>query len=76
MFSFLFFPYESIETLEFSQFSLLVWLVNLVLFWQNGINKDDIFTKGPNLFYSAAEIFGHSGRKMLKRVGNTDDNQE
>jgi hypothetical protein len=22
--------------------------------------------------YSAAEIFGHSGRKMLKRVGNID----
>jgi hypothetical protein len=22
-------------------------------------------------FYSAAEIFGHSGRKMLERVGNT-----
>jgi hypothetical protein len=29
------------------------------------------FTKGPNSFYSVAEILDHSGRKMLKRVGNT-----
>jgi hypothetical protein len=26
----------------------------------------------PNFFNSAAEIFGYSGRKMLKRVGNTE----
>ncbi len=29
------------------------------------------FYKGANFFYLAAEIFGHSGQKMLKRVGNT-----
>jgi hypothetical protein len=33
--------------------------------------EDAIFTKWPNFFYSAAEIFSHSGRKMLKSVGNT-----
>jgi hypothetical protein len=31
-----------------------------------------LFFKGDKLFYSAVEIFGHSGLKMLKRVVNTD----
>ncbi len=30
-----------------------------------------LFYKRAEFFYSAAESFGHSGRKMLKRVGNT-----
>ncbi len=63
------FPYESIENLEFSQISVLEQFQNEVIIWQNGI-KDAIFTKGPKFFYSAAEFFGHSGRKMSKRVGN------
>ncbi len=30
-----------------------------------------IFYKRAEFFYSAAESVGHSGRKMLKRGGNT-----
>jgi len=30
-----------------------------------------LFLQRGRIFYSAAEIFAHSGRKILKRVGNT-----
>jgi hypothetical protein len=56
MLSFLyFFPYESIETLEFLKISVLEWLQNLVLFLQNGI-ENTIFTKGPNFFTQRLKI--------------------
>jgi hypothetical protein len=37
----------------------------------NGFKDTYYFYKGAEFFYSAAEIFGHSGRKMLKWVGST-----
>ena len=33
---------------------------------------DEMESKEPN-FYSAAEFLAHSGQKILKRVGNTEE---